>query len=272
MRINIRRNAALAATCLSCLGVIVTAVLAVKKVPEATQKVEERKAELEVDKLPILETVKAAAPACWPIGVTAVSTMACIIGINAIDRKNQASLVAAYGLAAKTLKKYDGKIKELFGAGAPYQVRAAIAQEMADDKPTRRSEKDTCLFYDLLGERYFERTMLEVREAEYHFNRNFILRGGTATLNEFYDFLGLDHINGGNSAGWDICETGDLYGYEWIDFDHELTQIIGDEGEIMECYILSCPFPPCYFLTDDSETPIEFCAKNTHYNEGGMGV
>lgn len=264
MRINIRRNAALAATCLSCLGVIATAVLAVKKVPEATQKVEERKAELEVDELPILETIKVAAPICWPIGVAAVSTMACIIGINAIDRKNQASLLAAYGVAAKTLKKYDGKVKELFGADAPFKVKTAIAQDTADEVRPSKTAGDAVLFYDMISERYFTSTMLEVRNAEYHFNRNFILRGGQATLNEFYEFLGLDPVEEGDTVGWDISSIGDFYGYEWIDFDHDLTKITGDEGDELECYILSCPFPPCYLDMGDGEDPIEFdCAKTT---------
>lgn len=257
MRINIRKSGALVATCLACVGVVATAIATAKKAPEIKSAIEE--AQLEKDgPLSPTEIVKAAAPSAWPVCAVAVGTIACIVGIQMINQKQQASLIAMYGVAAKTLQKYDGKIKELFGDAAPLQVKTAIAQDNTKEIPAQTTPGDEVLFYDMISDRYFTRTMLEVRDAEYHFNRNFVLRGGQAALNELYDFLGLDHIDGGDIAGWDICETGEFYGYEWIDFDHELTHIMGDNGDELECYIISCPFPPCYLGRDDDFDPVEF--------------
>lgn len=269
MRINIRKAAPIVATGLGCVGVIVTAVLAAKKASEIQDAVKEARLERGGYLKPI-EVVKAAGPSAWPVCAAAVGTIACIIGIQAINQKQQASLIAAYGVAAKTIQKYDGKIKELFGEDAPKRVKTAIAQDTADDEHIQLPADGECLFYEMISGRYFTSTMLKVREAEYHFNRNFILRGGYASLNELYDFLGLEHIDGGDAAGWDLSESGDFYGYEWIDFDHELTRIIADDGSEMDCCLIGCPFPPCYFADysessslPDNYEPIEFeCAEN----------
>lgn len=263
MRINIRKAGPLIATGLACAGVIVTALLAVKKAPEVQKAVEDARLE-QGGALKPLEVVKAAAPSAWPVCAVAAGTIACIVGIQAMNQKQQASLVAMYGVAAKSLKKYDSKIKELFGEDAPTKVKTAIAQDTANETHVPNPIGDACMFYDMISGRYFTSMMLEVRNAEYHFNRNFVLRGGQAVLNELYDFLGLDHIEGGDIAGWDVDEAGEFYGYEWIDFDHEKVTITGDDGNEFECYILSCPFPPCYLNMKEDFDPIEFeCAEKT---------
>lgn len=118
MRINIRKAGPLIATGLACAGVIATALLAAKKAPEVREAVEEAHLERGEDLKPI-EVVKAAAPLAWPVCAAAAGTIACIVGIQAMNQKQQASLVAMYGVAAKSLKKYDSKIKELFGEDAP---------------------------------------------------------------------------------------------------------------------------------------------------------
>lgn len=256
MRINIQKSSSAIATGLACVGVIATAILAAKKAPELTEQIREAKLE-RGGPLSTGDLVKTAAPVCWPVVAVGAPTISCIVGIQALNRKQQASLVAAYGVAARTLEKYKSQVKEIFGEEGVKQLHTAMAQEKAEElKPS--SVGSSCLFYDMISERYFTSTMFDVRNAEYHFNRNFILHGGQITLNELYDFWGLDHIDGGDVAGWDICQIGEWFGYEWIDFDHELTKIISDEGEEMECYIVSCPFPPCYLdISDDSE-PVEF--------------
>ncbi len=263
MRISIRKAGPLIATGLACAGVIVTALLAAKKAPEVQEAVEEARLERGGSLKPV-EVVKAVAPSAWPVCAVAAGTIACIVGIQAMNQRQQASLVAMYGVAAKSLSKYDSKIKELFGDDAPSKVKTAIAQDPANETHIANPVGDACLFYDMISGRYFTSTMLAVRDAEYHFNRNFILRGGIASLNELYDFLGLDQVEEGDIAGWELCELADFYGYEWIDFDHELTKIISDTGEELDCYILSCPFPPCYLDIPEDSSPIEFeCAEKT---------
>ena len=52
-------------------------------------------------------------------------------------------------------------------------------------------------------------------QAEYHLNRNFAIRGGDGTVNEFYEFLGLAPIDGGDTIGWAVCDE-----LRWVDFNH----------------------------------------------------
>lgn len=150
MRINIRKAGPLIATGLACAGVIVTALLAVKKAPEVQEAVEDARSERGGVLNPI-EVVKAAAPSAWPVCAVAAGTIACIIGIQAMNQKQQASLVAMYGIAAKSLKKYDGKIKELFGEDAPAKVKTAIAQDTVNECHISNPVGDTCMFYDMIS-------------------------------------------------------------------------------------------------------------------------
>ena len=91
MRINIRKAGPLIATGLASAGVIVTALLAVKKAPEVQEAVEDARSERGGVLNPI-EIVKAAAPSAWPVCAVAAGTIACIIGIQAMNQKQQIRL------------------------------------------------------------------------------------------------------------------------------------------------------------------------------------
>ena len=94
------------------------------------------------------------------------------------------------------------------------------------------------LFYDAISERYFQATISQVLQAEYHLNRNFALGGGFITLNQFYEFLGIEPVPGGDEVGWMVSD-----GLYWVDFDHQKTVVDdGLNGEV-ECYIIDAPLP-----------------------------
>lgn len=56
-------------------------------------------------------------------------------------------------------------------------------------------------------------------QAEYHLNRNFILRG-YVSVNDFLDFLKLEHTASGDKDGWEEFAGEAFYGYRWVDFEH----------------------------------------------------
>jgi hypothetical protein len=80
------------------------------------------------------------------------------------------------------------------------------------------------LFYDDFSGRIFESTIEKVLEAEYNINRDLSMQG-YATLNEFYDYLGLVPIDGGDELGWSSGMNFDYYWQEWIDFGHHKTSM-----------------------------------------------
>ena len=89
---------------------------------------------------------------------------------------------------------------------------------------------DNCLFYDSFSKRYFESSINRVIQAEYYLNRDFAL-SGHLPVNHFYEFLGLELMDGGDDIGWSVES-----GLCWIDFDHRKT-ILDDGLEVYAIYM-----------------------------------
>lgn len=249
----LRRHSSTIFAGLSCVGVIVTAVTAVKATPKAQLLL--NKAEVEKgDELTNLEKIKVAGKVYLPTILFGVSTIGCIIGSSVCSIRTQKSMASAYALLNQSYQDYRRKAKDIYGEDADKNILDAIAIEKAtqvgidapgicdcaslyiDDK-----HGDTLLFYDEYGKRFFESTLEQVISAEYHCNRNFVLRG-TQMLNELYGFLGLEPTDFGWEAGWCISD-----GFYWIDFNHREIEI--DEKK---CIIIEMPFPPTIGYDDDN--------------------
>jgi len=70
------------------------------------------------------------------------------------------------------------------------------------------------------------------------------LRGDT-TVNEFYEFLGIDDIDCGDKIGWSIEELMDG-GIMWLDFDNSCCLM--EDG--MVCCVISALWGPIIFGTE----------------------
>lgn len=244
----LKKNSATILTVAAAAGVITTSILSAKAAIKAS-RVLAHKEEEKGEKLTLEETMSAVWTIYIPPVVAGVSTIACVFGANILNQRQQASLASAYALIDSSYKKYKAKLKELYGEEAHNNIVDAIAAEKCDEVHisaggltsayTQEIESDAepRLFYDEYSGRYFETTIEKVLLAEYHLNRNYILRG-FARLNEFYEFLGLEPTDYGETVGWDIC--GEIY---WIDFNHRKA-FIGDDNDGFECYIIEMPYCP----------------------------
>lgn len=242
----LKKHSSTLLSCIGTAGVIATAIAAGRDTPKALTLLERAK-EDKGSELTVLETVKTAAPAYIPAAVSGAVTIACILGANALNKRQQAALTSAYILASEGYKNYQRKVKDLYGEEAHQDIVSHIAVEQT--KPVEitapgmmsassldfGAEEDIRTFYDSFSDRYFESTIGKVLQAEYHLNRNFML-GGCVSLNDFYKFLGLEETDYGSKVGWSTV-NGDLY---WIDFDHYKTTL--DDG--MECCIIDMVFGP----------------------------
>ena len=241
-----KRNSATILTCIGAAGVAATAVLSATQTPKALRLIEEAKKE-KGEELTKAEVVKAAAPAYIPAVAAGGATIACILGSNVLNKRTQASLASAYALVSSTYTEYKDKVKELYGEETHKKVMSSIAAEKAKDVNItactccgsygldfKDANEEIRLFYDAFGDRYFESTISKVLQAEYHLNRNFML-SGCQTLNDFYDFLGLEETDLGNEVGWSAVND-----YFWLDFCHTKTTL--EDG--LECYIIEMLFPP----------------------------
>ena len=55
-----------------------------------------------------------------------------------------------------------------------------------------------------------------------------------ATINEFYDYLKIPHIDGGDIIGWSTPMNGEMYWQTWVDFSN--VKMVDDDG--LEYYIV----------------------------------
>ena len=248
MKLFWKRHSSTILTCMGGMGVVATSVTAVRATPKALLLLDEAKKEKN-EELTNAEKIKIAGPVYVHSILIGIGTLTCVFGANIMNQRSQAALVSAYSLIDSSFKEYKQKLKELYAEETHNNIVDAIAVEKVPaDWVTRGSyfgqtcditSEDACgepvLFYDEYGNRYFEATIEQVISAEYHLNRNYILRG-YAYLNELYDFLGLESTDYGSVLGWAPTDEGEY----WVEFNHR--KAVLDDG--LEVYILEMPFEP----------------------------
>lgn len=237
----VKRNAASILTSIGGVGVVATTVLAVKATPKALLLLDEAKKE-KGEELTKLEVVRIAGPAYIPTTIVGVSTLACIFGANVLNKRQQASLISAYALLDNTYKEYKGKVNELYGEEADEKVRAEIAKDKYVKEEIQDEDDGKQLFYEEYSKRYFRATNETVLRAEYEINR-IVAEDCCATLNEYYDLLGIERTDYGDHVGWSSAQMFEMYWSSWIDFWHEKVEL--EDG--MECYILNITEPMADF-------------------------
>lgn len=248
----LKRNSSTILTCIGAVGVVVTAVTAVKATPKALTALKEAKEE-KGEELTKLETVIAAGPVYIPSVIIGAGTIACIFGSNILNKQQQATLTSAYALLDQSYKEYRNKVKEIYGEEAEQNIRDSIAlskrkedwNAYAPGLESLPTDGEKCLFYESHRGEYFEATIEEVMNAEYHINRNFATRG-CVSLNEFYDFLGLEGTDEGELVGWGCGRLIEECAWPWIDFDNRRVTL--EDG--LECYMIEFQVEPAIGFED----------------------
>ena len=236
-KLFVGRNGSTILTCMGGVGLIATAVLTATATPKAMTRVENAREE-KGEELTKAETMLAAVPAYIPPIITGVATLACMFGANMLNKRQQASLISAYALLDNSYKEYKKKVGELYGEDADNNVKSEIAKDKYEESDLEPGD-GMKLFYDEFSGRYFESTLEKVQEAEYNINRDLSMRE-YATINEFYEYLGLIPIDGGDDLGWSTGMNFDHYWQSWIDFGHHKT-IMDDGLEVIIITMFSEP-------------------------------
>jgi hypothetical protein len=244
----LKRSSPTILTCFSIVGVVGTTVLAVKATPKAVELIK-NDSRRNHDGDPYAYTKLEAVQSCWqcyiPAALVGFSTIICIIGINVLNKRNQASLASAYALLSESYQQYRKAAKTVYGDDADSKIKVQMAKNTyisADGysvySPELDSESEKILCYDLFSQRYFTSTMAAVLNAQYHINRNLSLHG-YASINEFYEFLGIDKIDHGDDIGWSYDQPVEEE-ILWLDFDNRYTVL--DDG--LECCVISALWNP----------------------------
>lgn len=241
-KLFLKRNSSTILTCVGAVGVVTTAILAAKATPKALELLKEAEQE-KGEELTTLEKVQVAGPAYIPAVLTGVSTVACIFGANALNKRQQAALMSAYALLDNSYKEYKQKVNELYGDDAGAKIRAEIAKDHIDEADLTEEDDGKSLFFDDYSGRLFRATIEQVQKAEYNLNRTLFMYD-CVTLNEFYKDLGLDPIESGWVTGWAKAINQERHWQEWVDFIHE--KAVTDDG--LECYIIKMHGEPTLYF------------------------
>lgn len=223
------------------VGVITTAVLAVRATPKAIVLLKEAESD-KGSELTKVEVMRTAGPVYIPAVLIGASTIACIIGANVLNQRKQASLMSAYAMLNESYKQYRQAAKNVYGEDADDCIHAEMAKDAMVHScdwgyqvynMNMDPESERLLFYDLTSKRYFQTTMAAVLNAQYHVNRNLSVKGD-CSLNEYLSFLGLDGVEKGNELGWDISYMVEEMDCYWLDFDNYKTTM--EDG--LECIVI----------------------------------
>lgn len=230
-KLFLRRNSPTILTFLGAAGVVATSIAAAKATPKAMALLEKTKEE-KGEELTKLEMVKVAGPAYIPAVAIGASTIACIFGANALNKKTQASIMSAYALLDTSYKQYKSKVKELYGENSDRNVKKEIAKDKFKNNDININN-EKILFFDFYSLRYFESTERLVLKAENRVNELLKLYG-RASLNDFYESLGMPTAYTGYELWWNVqkCPS--------VEFTHDITTM--DDG--LECCVISMSVEP----------------------------
>lgn len=234
----IKRQSPTILCCFGAVGVIATAIGAAKATPKALLLIKEAERKKESE-LTAMEKIKVAWKPYAPVAIIGSATISCIFGANVLNRRQQASLASAYMFLENSFNEYKEKVKEKIGSDEERDIRTSIVKKKLEDADIPLLGGEVLMFYEEHHGQIFERTMLEVRDAEYQLNRKITLNG-EASLNELLELLDLPGVKEGDSIGWSQDDAFDFSNFMWVDFDHELVTL--DDG--MECYIISTSYLP----------------------------
>ena len=238
-QLYLKRNGSTILTVLGGVGVVSTTVLAIQATPKALSLIDSAKKK-KGEKLTELEKFKTAAPVYIPTVLSGVATLGCIFGANILNKRYQSSLISAYALLDNSYKDFRAKVVDLYGDDANNEINESIAKDKYEKTDVDENE---VLFYDAFSKRYFTSSLVTVSRAEYYINRDINMRGW-AELNEFYEYLDIDPIEGGDALGW--SEGGNLarYWQGWVDFNHS-RKVMDDGTEYISISSFQEPYT-CY--------------------------
>ncbi len=208
IKASISRHSPEILTGIGIAGMVTTTILAVKATPKAIKLIEAEKQAKHVDALSPVDTVKTVWKCYIPAAMTGVSSIACLIGSNAINAKRNAALTTVYTLSEMARNEYKEKVIETIGEKKERTIKEKVDAERIKRDPVSKkeviiTEKGTTLCYDHVFGRYFKSDIDIINRAMNKINREIVINM-YASLNDFYAELGLSPVEMGYDLGWNI--------------------------------------------------------------------
>jgi len=189
-------------------GMFTTTILAVKATPKALLMIDEVKEQENLDQLTPVETVKATWKCYIPAATVGIVSTVCLIGAVSVSSRRYAALATAYKISETAYNEYREKVVETIGEKKEEAVKDAINKDRIEKNPVTNNEvivtgTGKTLCYDHLSSRYFESDIDKIKRAENELNKRMLHDiTGCASLNDFYDEIGLSRTPLGETMGW----------------------------------------------------------------------
>lgn len=142
-----------------------------------------------------------------PAAGTGVMAISCMIAANRIGTRRAAAMAAAYTIADKALTEYKEKVIETIGAKKEAAIKDSVAQDQVTSSSTGREViligNGDVLFLDSYSGRYFKSAVESIKKAQNDINYQ-LIHEFSASLNEFYNKIGLSSTEAGSEVGWNM--------------------------------------------------------------------
>lgn len=239
---------------LSAIGVIAmgaATVHAINEAPKAKEDIEALDNNPDLDhKTYNREKAKCLIRHYWPTVTMSLGGAGLIFGGQKISLGRTAAALAALQIKTEDLEKWKRAIKETDGDKKLESLRQEVIKDSMHGGPENGDEiiktgRGETLCFESISGRYFYSDIESIRRAVNLFNKSINDSAKysvmTGSLNEWYDFLGLEHIEIGDRLGW-VNRLMD------VKFDSHLTT------SNVPCLVLSYDVEPTwdYDIVEDS--------------------
>ena len=209
IRTNTKEHSPLILSVVAGVGVLATAYLASKATVEAVELIrqEEKRRPMFINRDNKKDTAIDVTKLVWklyiPAGISAASTITCIIGANRIEAKKTLAAQAAFAVSERVYSDYRDKVIEEYGERKDQSIRDQIAEERVKANPPAAiiAGSGSVLCCELFTGRYFNSDMQSLRRAENIINKK-ALAHDYATFEDFYYEIGLSGTGASSQLGW----------------------------------------------------------------------
>ena len=206
----IKTNAPAILTASACVGTVATAILTARSTTLAIERIADYCEDnlRSPENLTWREKFAVSYRVYIPPAITGVATLVSIIAANRIQYARGAAFALAYSGSEAAFRRYRDAVADVVKPKEREEVKARIAeksiQEAGNPMPgtvlVASSGKVLC--YDIFSGRYFKSDIETIRRVENNIN-NQLIHEYYASLNEFYNGIGLPPVAAGDLVGWD---------------------------------------------------------------------
>lgn len=191
-------------------GLIFSTVWAVRATFKASKAIKDYKDSKQIDKVTPKEAFKLTWKFYWPVAASTVLSVPCIIAGNRVSSKRYAALATAYTISEAALQEYQDTTREIVGDKKAKQIQESIDAKKVDETYKGGNQiiitgNGESLFFEPLSGRYFKGNWNDISKAANELNADALSNmSGQITLNEWFNKLGLEDTDIGDTLGWEL--------------------------------------------------------------------